>query len=359
VIAATSWKRFAALGTDFARNYRNDFFIRTETNIIVLQVVYVLLVLLITTGSIIVLYHDIVGSIAEVVALILTSNTPTLTSSAVLERLETLRTREITIVVTLVSVIAVIFGYLATHFALKPVRDARNTQKQFIGNIAHELRTPLSIIKTNTEVRLLDADITPATRSLHESNLEELDRISNIINNLLSLNTLIRPERVPFENVDVVMLSRRVIKKLKHLTDRKRLRIRVLARLPHRVFGNVFALEQILMNTISNAVRYTERGDVTVSFGENTRGQIDISIRDTGIGISREDLIHILEPFYRGDTARTRGNGTSSGLGLTIASELVKLHRGRISIQSTPREGTEVIVTLPAGTDENLAETKK
>ena len=99
--------------------------------------------------------------------------------------------------------ITALFGYIIAYIALKPTRDALTSQKQFIGNVAHELRTPLSIIKTNIEVALLEDKLNPALRDTLLDNVDELDRTGDIINNLLSLNTLLNPEHVEFQNVDL------------------------------------------------------------------------------------------------------------------------------------------------------------
>ncbi len=344
---ATFLKRCVASVTGFARKYREDFFVRTEVNIIVLEVIYAALLLGVSVTALVVLYHEIVQSIAGVIATALLSNAEPISSDVVMAQLGAVRTRQIIAVVGLVFTIAVLFGYLVARFALKPAREALGAQKQFIGNIAHELRTPLSIIKANTEVRLLDADVSSDARALHRSNLEELDRISNIINNLLSLNALIQPERIIFSEIDIVALAEQVVEKFKHLVNRKSLRLQVLADRQYYLRGNLSALEQILVNLVNNAIQHTERGSITIIISENIHGELEISVRDTGAGIKPEDLRYVFDPFYRGNRARTRIGGTGSGLGLAIVSELVKLHRGRINVSSVPSKGTSVIVMLP------------
>lgn len=336
--------------TDFGRKYRDDFFIRTEVNIIALVIVFAAVLLAVSVSALVFLYHGIVGSIANVIASLLTAPTTPISPEAVMAQLEAVRTRQIASVIAIVFAVAALFGYLVARFALKPARDARDAQKRFIGNIAHEIRTPLSIIKANTEVRLLDSDVTSEAKEIHESNLEELDRISNIINNLLTLNALVQPERVPFTNVDLNVLINKTVGKLKHLTDRKTVRLRVLADERYYARGNATALEQIFMNVIKNAVQHTETGDITIKLDEDLHGMAEVSVRDTGEGIKHEDLQHIFSPFYRGDQSRTRTQEKGAGLGLAIVNELVRLHRGRIGIQSTPGKGTQVVIALPSGT---------
>lgn len=335
-------------GTDFARRYRSDFFLRTEINIIVLQALFAALVLALSIGALVVLYHDVIGGVSTAIAIALTSTTTPLAPAAISYQLEAVRSREILGMSALIVSIAVGFGFLVARFALKPARSALASQKLFIGNIAHELRTPLSIIKTNTEVRLLDEHTPSEARAVHESNLEELDRISDIINNLLTLNRLVRPEQVPFETVDVEKIARRTVKNFETLAQKKRIALQVRIAPAHFAIGNTVGIEQIVMNIVKNALYYTERGTILLSVHPDRYDRLIVEVQDTGPGIAATDLQHLFEPFYRGDRARTRRGGSGSGLGLTIVSELVKLHAGRISIRSTLGSGTRVRVTLPA-----------
>lgn len=342
------WKRFAALGIAFAHKYRDDLFVRTEVNVIALQVAYALVIIAFSVGALYILYHDIVTGVTAAIATALTSTTP-ITESAILRALEEARTREIVGIAALIFSAAAIFGYLIARFALLPARNALEAQKRFIGNIAHEIRTPLSIIKTNLETRMLDTGASKAVREIDESNLEEIDRISGIINNLLSLNMLIRPEHIPFEDVDLAKIVNRVVEKLGPAIRKKSLHVEVRAARERVVHGNPVALEQVVLNILKNAVHYTHKGGVTVTIGPDGDDMIELSVRDTGVGIKRPDLFRVFEPFYRGDSARTRSGGAGSGLGLAIVGELVKIHHGRVSIRSAYGKGTNVLVALPAG----------
>jgi signal transduction histidine kinase len=117
------------------------------------------------------------------------------------------------------------------------------------------------------------------------------------------------------------------------------------------VIGNASALEQIFTNLLKNAINYTPEnkdGKVTITLESDYQGRVVAAIVDNGIGIAQKDLYRIFEPFYRADTSRTRGIGRgTSGLGLAIVNEIVRLHRGSISIKSGVGMGTTVAVTLP------------
>jgi len=115
--------------------------------------------------------------------------------------------------------------------------------------------------------------------------------------------------------------------------------------------GNATALDQIMSNIVKNALNYTpahKNGSVRILIENDTDGKTVITVADTGVGIAQKDLFHIFEPFYRGDSSRTRGVGSgTSGLGLTIVNELVRLHRGSITIRSALGRGTAVKIVFP------------
>jgi two-component system OmpR family sensor kinase len=187
---------------------------------------------------------------------------------------------------------------------------------------------------------------------MHEDNLEELDRISDIIHNLLTVNALIQPERIPFGPVDLGKIARHAVERFGPLAKKKSVRIRVTADRAHSVWGNHAALEQIASNLVKNAVQHTDRGHIAVRIAPaSLPDYMEFSVTDTGSGIPRENLAKLFQPFFRGDPARTRKSGGGSGLGLSIVSELVKLHHGHVSIRSTPGVGTSVRVLFPCGTD--------
>lgn len=346
-------KRFAASAISFGDRYRYEPFFRTEINVLGLQIAFGFLILVIVAVSLSFLYQDVVTVLTKGIT---ESATTGITASTIGEtittELESLQTRNVSILVVAVVAATVIFAYLIAYITLSPVRNALESQKQFIGNIAHELRTPLSTIKTNTEVRLMEKDVPRDARAMHESNLEELDRISDIINNLLSVSASVRPERLKFENVDIATIVETVTKKLHKFSERKHLEITVRMSDWRTVWGNTSALEQIVNNILKNAITYTPAyGRIGIIVEPTGPHMIELTIQDSGPGIPRSDLFHIFEPFYRADRSRNRALG-GSGLGLTIVSELVKLHGGKITVKSAEGRGTSVVVLLPSGMED-------
>jgi signal transduction histidine kinase len=248
----------------------------------------------------------------------------------------------------------VLFGYLIIRFALTPARDSLQIQKRFIGNVAHEIRTPLSIIKTSTEVTLMDPELPEDIRKTLTGTLIELDRISETINNLLSFDTLMQPGRMKTEPVDLGAIVQAVLKRHQALADSRGITFSTHIGKNRMVLGNATGLDQITTNLIKNAINYTSEdkgGVVTVKIENDYRGRVVLVIIDSGIGIAQKDLYHVFEPFYRGDTSRARGVGTgSSGLGLAIVNEIVRMHKGTISIKSAVGRGTTIAISLPPGT---------
>lgn len=257
----------------------------------------------------------------------------------------------------LLVLLALAASGLLIRFSLKPVRDNLRHQKLFISNVAHELRTPLSIIKTGAEVTLFDESLSPDTRATFHEIIGELNRISEIINNLLSLNTLARPERMHFKNLDLIPLSEGVASRYQPLARERGIRLALRTERGSIVYGNATALEQVMSNLVKNALFYTpprSGGAVTVSLRPQGN-MVLFQVADTGVGMTQQELLHVFEPFYRADGSRNRKTKQEgSGLGLTIVNEMVRAHQGKIHIESRRKSarrpgGTTVSVLLPLG----------
>ncbi len=342
-------KRFAALVTGFARKYQLDPFFRTEVTVVALQCLFALFLLAVVGVIATQLYHNASSAVIEGIGSALKpDSSPAAIGSSVVDQLDYTRSRTVVYAIVVILIVTATFTYIIARIALAPTRNALESQKQFIGNVAHELRTPLAVSKTNLEVALM----TPVEKGLRqtlEGTIEELDRISEIINNLLSLSASIRPERIEFSDVDLGSVARSAIQKIKNFADSKHLELQVRMSERRVVWGNAVALEQIVMNILKNAFAHTQPGGrVLVTIEPVYPNFMELTVQDSGVGIGRKDLFRIFEPYYRGDPSRKRGDG-GSGLGLTIVSELIKLHNGRISVRSAEGRGTTVVVLLPAG----------
>lgn len=351
---ATYCKRYAASATALLNKYRRDLFFRTEVNVIVLQIAFALIIVGAVGASFALVNRDVSRAIvAGLNANLEGGASATALSAEVVQHIEDIRSRSLAAIILTITLATLFFSYLIAYVTLSPARASLSAQKRFVGNIAHELRTPLSVIKTNTEVALLGPEAPPAVREMLESNVEELDRISEIINNLLTLSALVNPGAPEFGPVDLSALAEESVRAAGPLFRGSRQEVSLRKSDRALVWGNETGLRQIVGNLLKNASQYTPQGgSIAVRIEPAPAGLVELSVEDTGIGIERKDLYRIFEPFYRVDASRTKhaasGASAGSGLGLTIVSELTRMHRGRISVRSEAGRGTTVSILFPA-----------
>ena len=223
-------------------------------------------------------------------------------------------------------------------------------RREFVANVSHELKTPLTSIKSYAET-LLDGgmeDKETARRFLEVIDAEA-DRMTRLVRDLLQLSS-IDNEQIKWNmtEVDIEKLVGLCIDKLSMEAEDKNQTIKIKTYCsPASVLGDADRLEQVILNILTNAIKYTPEGGKIESVISKRGDNIIISIIDNGIGIPKEDLPRIFERFYRVDKARSRQMG-GTGLGLSIAREIILAHKGDININSEIGKGTEVVITLPA-----------
>ncbi len=348
-----SSKQSGVLGTSWRHKLKTDQFFRTEFMVIGILFLLCFANVAIMAIALEELQIDIASSVVKNLGTAITDaltsgQSGTATTELVLTEVGTLSDTGIFTVLILSLLVTVLLGYVTTRIALAPTRNALASQKQFIGNVAHELRTPLSIIRANSEIILLQKKVNAESLSLLMSNIEELDRISGIINNLLTLNSFRNSGAMTFEEILIGTVVRDVISQFEKYAREKGVELDAETDDDEYVWGNKSGLVQIIMNVVRNALVYTPKGgSVFVSVKRTSPAFVALEVRDTGIGIESEKIKKIFEPFYQVSPSRSENRG-SSGLGLAIVNELVKLHHGKISIQSEPGEGTIVTIELPA-----------
>ncbi|MBT9176873.1 MAG: Sensor histidine kinase WalK [Firmicutes bacterium] len=229
--------------------------------------------------------------------------------------------------------------------------EARLAQmrREFVANVSHELKTPLTTIKGYAETLLSGAlDTKDVAASFLSTISEEADRMDRLIKDLLTLSALdFQQARLTMRPTLLDELILDVADKLAFAAQKRNLRFRTdfLEEVP-AVMANADKVEQVLINIMSNAIKYTHEGsDITVSVmavGDMVR----VGIKDQGPGIPKEDQPRIFERFYRVDKARARELG-GTGLGLAIAKQIVEAHGGWIGLESAPNQGTEIYFFLP------------
>jgi signal transduction histidine kinase len=222
--------------------------------------------------------------------------------------------------------------------------------KQFSMNVAHELKTPLTILKGESELALSKLPPSEETRELVSSYLEETIRMSRIVDDLLTLAKA-DAGQLPIERepVDVQGLIRELFDDAALLSASKQLDIQLVKADPAIVIGDASRLRQLFRILITNAIQFTDATGTIRIRCEATGPYVVVTVEDTGIGIPANSLEKIFERFYRVDQARTRAKG-GSGLGLSLAKWIVESHNGTISAQSELGKGSSFIVRLPLRT---------
>lgn len=219
------------------------------------------------------------------------------------------------------------------------------SQRQFIEDLTHELKTPLSVIKGELEVALKKMRSKEEYKSVLHSNLEEINRIIRIVEDLLFLarfdNSAVVLARKP---VDMNLLLKQILEDIKILAEQKQIILNLFIQGELKVEGDSEKLRRLFLNIIDNAIKYTPpQGKVQITATIEDKSA-KIAVTDTGIGIPTEDLPRIFDRFYRVDASRIYGG---FGLGLSIAKSITKAHKGTIIAESTPNRGSTFTVILP------------
>jgi len=225
-----------------------------------------------------------------------------------------------------------------------------NARREFVANVSHELRTPLTTIKTYAETiaDMDDGDTDSSVMHFIKVIENEADRMTRLVKDLLTLSQLDSSKAIERrKKFDLSQLVSSVVEKLSITAKNSGHRIKVDINMTSPIcFGEPDAIEQVITNIISNAIKYTPAGgkiDIAC-YGDFSKAYI--TVRDNGIGIPENDLPRIFERFYRVDKARSRQSG-GTGLGLAIAKEIIVRHEGTIEIESPNQKGTIVKITLP------------
>jgi len=220
--------------------------------------------------------------------------------------------------------------------------------RQFTADASHELRTPLAALRGATEVALLREHSAEGLRRVLEDNIGHFERLQRIAEDLLLLSRLDAGERIlKREDVDLRDAVLSTVDLYRPVAEEHAIQLSAGNPPSIRVVGDTGRIRQVLSNLLDNAIKYTpENGQVSVELAQEN-GHARVCVRDTGIGIGHEDLLHVFDRFFRADRARSARNGIGSGLGLTICRSIMSAHGGDIHVQSNLGRGTTVTVILP------------
>lgn len=222
-------------------------------------------------------------------------------------------------------------------------------QKRFSQCAAHELRTPLAILKTRISLfRKKGLCGTPETAALLDVLEEQTDRLSDLVGDLLALTNMDGLDRS--ERIDVPQLLSHTVESLRELAREHRIRLQLQME-PGTVLGNRILLERAFFNLVENAIKYNRPDGAVTIRAVHEADSYRVEITDEGIGIPREYREQIFEPFFRVDRSRSRQLG-GAGLGLSLVRAIVGLHHGRIWAEAAPDRGSRFILTLPCQREE-------
>lgn len=244
-------------------------------------------------------------------------------------------------------------GKLAATFnqMLERLEASFQEMRRFTDDAAHELRTPITVLRSGLEVALRSARSAEEYRESLASALEDVVRLCRLSEQLLTLareDAGTQDEQRPL--ADPGELLRSAVDSIQPIAEDQGVAIDV-GELPElAISGDPIRLRRLWLNLLENAVKYTPSGGAVRITGELTESGMNFVVADTGCGISPDQLAHVFDRFYRVDESRTGATG-GTGLGLTICKSIVESHCGQIGIESEPGEGTRVVVTLPQITE--------
>lgn len=247
------------------------------------------------------------------------------------------------------GILLVIIGFSSYFLAgktLKPIRNALDAQKKFSADASHDLRTPLTIMTTESEVVLHDTHATESDlRRTIEGNLEETKKMSKLVHDLLLISRGDNQATTrTFTRVDTHDFVEKAVHKIEPQAKQKGLAVIFCPYKKIFITMDEDSFERALSNILQNAIKYTKKGSIRVDLEEHAQN-IQIIIADTGVGIDPKDIPYVFDRFYKAE--HSRNDVSSSGLGLSIAKLIVEEHRGLIQVKSTVGVGTEVVVTMP------------
>jgi heavy metal sensor kinase len=233
---------------------------------------------------------------------------------------------------------------------LDRIEDAFQRITRFTADASHELRTPIALIRTTSEIALRkerdDADYRDALGEIHGESI----RTTELIENLLTLaRTDAGWETLDRKAIDLSTLLLEATTQAQKLASERGIRLNYEpVPEPLSVVGDGSSLRRLLLILLDNALKYTHPGGTVTVLAKPASDFIRIEVQDSGIGIGAEHIPHIFERFYRADPSRSRDSG-GAGLGLSLAKWIVEAHGGAILVESTPGAGSTFTVRLPKG----------
>jgi signal transduction histidine kinase len=243
------------------------------------------------------------------------------------------------------AAVAVSIGWFLAGSTLAPIQRASEKQERFISDAAHELRTPLSVMKAGLET--IETGAKPSTQDYQRLNSEmqdEIERIVDLSNDLLFLTRSDQSAHSKLKSeVDISTACSRQIEVIRSYAVQKGVSLKSDIQPGMHIHGDEDQISRLIMNLLKNSVDYNREGGESCLVLKESNGKVVLDFSDNGLGMSREDLDHAFERFYKSDNSRERTD-SGAGLGLSIVKEIVKYHGANINIKSQTGVGTTVSV---------------
>ncbi len=234
--------------------------------------------------------------------------------------------------------------YIVVLHDITELKAVEKIKKDFVANVSHELRTPLTAIKGYVET--LEDEVQGDAKTYLKIIKKHTERIINIVKDLLTLAEVEDKGLEPIlKDIPLEGFLENVVKIFKPRAIEKGLELKFIPYSSPTIKGDPFKLEQVFINLIDNAIKYTDKGGVTVILKQDNHYAV-VEVIDTGLGIPEKEIPRIFERFYVVDKSRSRKLG-GTGLGLSIVKHIVLLHGGKIEVESKPGHGSRFIVKLP------------
>ena len=258
--------------------------------------------------------------------------------------------QQLILINALIVLLAGIAGYFLAGKTLEPIQRTLEEQKRFVADAAHELRTPVTALKTSLEVNLMDKKISKQANKILQENLEDVAGLEMLIGSLLKL-AKIEGRVLQTTPVELMKITKKAVKQVKPLADKKK--VKIVCDLCQKdrqklmVMGDKGALIDLVSIFLDNAIKYSpQKTEISLTLSKRKSTAV-IKIEDQGIGIAPHHLKHIFDRFYRVDSARNKTNYDGYGLGLSVAQKIISQHKGSIDVKSELGIGTTFTITLP------------
>ncbi len=252
----------------------------------------------------------------------------------------------------IINLIIIVFfaaaGYFLSGKTLKPIEEIHEEQKRFIGDAAHELKTPITALKTSLEVNLMDRALDKKTKKILKENLEDVTSLESLSQSLLRL-AKVTDQQLIKKPLNLTKIVTRGMEYLEATAQKKEITIQLeKGKTKYWVWGDEGALLDLVLILLDNALKYSPKRSVIKVKLNKRKNQVLLEVTDFGSGISHRDLPHIFERFYRADQTRGNYQHHGYGLGLSVAQKIVDQHGGQIMVTSAVRKGSTFSVWLPS-----------